>query len=521
MWCCRRGQGSDGGDGYPAAPQYYCGGGGGGKSSVGTSGGANVAGDGGNGQSYSISGTSVAYAGGGGGRCQGSWTDTGTGGTGGGGSSGISGTANTGGGGGDRGNGGSGVVIIRYLTDQLFDSLYADLSGNVGIGTTSPSYPLDIVGETNSTQILLSNVETDATGKNVRIAARHYTNSEEPLSIIAANTNASTNEIYIGGGGPNFNAATRILFYTAANTTTTTGTEAMRINSSGYVGIGTTSPGRKLDILDSSNPQLRLSQATGVFGEFQLDSSGNLTYVSTGNQLYLTSKTVTAQEFSGSGASLTSIPESAVTDGSLLARVGSAETISANWNFTAEPSLSGAGRHARKMQFNAEYAGAVLSSFYGGGTDTSITGTLTSDAEPSADNLRTYYEWTSSESSLNYYTVAVRVTLPSDFDAWVADNAIQVDIDTESTDAANNAVGAYIYNGDDTPATAVATSAGNKSNSADAWATVTIDDSAIDDGSAPDWDAPGETAVIYLRVGSKDDNFVRIGDIKLNYLSKW
>jgi len=56
---------------------------------------------------------------------------------------------------------------------------------------------------------------------------------------------------------------------------------------------------------------------------------------------------------------------------------------------------------------------------------------------------------------------------------------------------------------------------------ADTWTTVTIDDSVIDDGAAPDWDAAGETAVIYLRLGSKSDNFARVGDIKLNYLSKW
>lgn len=45
------------------------------------------------------------------------------------------------------------------------------------------------------------------------------------------------------------------------------------------------------------------------------------------------SGTVTGNLFSGSGASLTSIPESAITDGAILARVGSAETISGLWAF--------------------------------------------------------------------------------------------------------------------------------------------------------------------------------------------
>lgn len=43
------------------------------------------------------------------------------------------------------------------------------------------------------------------------------------------------------------------------------------------------------------------------------------------------SGTATAALFSGSGASLTSIPETAVTDGALLARLAGNETISGNW----------------------------------------------------------------------------------------------------------------------------------------------------------------------------------------------
>jgi len=204
-----------------------------------------------------------------------------------------------------------------------------------------------------------------------------------------------------------------------------------------------------------------------------------------------------------------------------FALINDTETISGSWTFSTEPELSGSGRHSRRIQLNAEYPGAVLTTFYGTGTDASITGTLTSDAEPSADLLRTYYEWDSSEADLNYYTVAVRVTLPQDFSAWETSNAVQIDMVTESTNAANNLLSVYIYNGDDTPATVVANDTSNVSSVADTWETVTIDDSAIDDGGAPDWDAAGETAVIYLRMGSKDNNFVRVGDIKLNYLSKW
>lgn len=226
---------------------------------------------------------------------------------------------------------------------------------------------------------------------------------------------------------------------------------------------------------------------------------------------------ITATTFSGSGASLANIPETAISDGSILARVGSSETISGAWTFSSEPSLAGGGRHARTIHLNAEYSGAVLTTFYGSGTDASITGTITADTETSGNNLRNYYEWTSDESALNYYTVAVRIALPGDFDAWAESNAIQIDYVTEST-SDNSSASVYIFNGDDTPALAVAASTGNASIS---WTTISIDDSAIDDGAAPDWDAAGETAVIYLRMGARNSNTVRFGDIKLNYLSKW
>lgn len=229
------------------------------------------------------------------------------------------------------------------------------------------------------------------------------------------------------------------------------------------------------------------------------------------------SGTVTATTFSGSGASLVSLSESAIDDGTVLARTGSTETISGTWTFSTEPVLSGSGRHSKKLQLNAEYSGAVLTKFYGGGTDTSTTGTLTADAETSASNLRTYYQWSSDQASLNYYTVAIRITLPPDFDAWAATNALQIDYKTAATNV-DSVVDVYIYNGDDTPASAVASSTGNANTS---WSTVTIDDSILDDAVAPEWDAGGETAVIYLRMGSKNSNAVQIGDIKLNYLSKW
>jgi len=53
-----------------------------------------------------------------------------------------------------------------------------------------------------------------------------------------------------------------------------------------YVGIGTTGPDRKLDILDASNPQLRLTHTDGsVYVDQQCDSSGYFTISPTGGSV--------------------------------------------------------------------------------------------------------------------------------------------------------------------------------------------------------------------------------------------
>jgi len=51
----------------------------------------------------------------------------------------------------------------------------------------------------------------------------------------------------------------------------------MMINTSGNVGIGTTAPDRKLDVLDTTNPQLRLTHTDStIFVDFQVTAAGDL-----------------------------------------------------------------------------------------------------------------------------------------------------------------------------------------------------------------------------------------------------
>ncbi len=181
------------------------------------------------------------------------------------------------------------------------------------------------------------------------------------------------------------------------------------------------------------------------------------------------------------------------------------------------PTYGGTARPTKQIALSPEYAGGVLSAFYGDATDTNVTGTMTSDADSSGNLFRTYYQWSRTQSTQHWQTVAVRVTLPQDFSAWTTSNALQIDYKTGSATESNSEVEVHVYNSSNaTEVTHVITGTASTS-----WATQTIDDSVLDAGNAQDLDAAGETAIIYLRMGSQSSNAAQVGDIKLNYLAKF
>ena len=122
-------------------------------------------------------------------------------------------------------------------------------SGNVGFGTASPSTNIDVFGNT----ILLGSdasatTRTTAVVKLSRLALPPFTTGNLNFAAFGAAADSANNISSIGGGASGFSAATVILFSTAANTNTDTGTERMRITSVGRVGIGTTTPDQLLSV---------------------------------------------------------------------------------------------------------------------------------------------------------------------------------------------------------------------------------------------------------------------------------
>ena len=65
----------------------------------------------------------------------------------------------------------------------------------------------------------------------------------------------------------------------------------MTLSGSGNVGIGVTDPDSKLEILDTTAPQLKLSYDGSKFANFDVSSDGDLVIDANGNDITLSERT--------------------------------------------------------------------------------------------------------------------------------------------------------------------------------------------------------------------------------------
>jgi hypothetical protein len=139
-------------------------------------------------------------------------------------------------------------------------------SGWVGIGTTSPSFPLDIQGDTGA-NVVSTAYGAGAFGVFMARSARGALGSPSALQsgdtiggfygrgYGASNFAGSATYGVTGVATQNFtdtNMGTAIIFQTTPNNSTSR-TEAMRIDQNGYVGLGVASPTARLDVNGSIN----------------------------------------------------------------------------------------------------------------------------------------------------------------------------------------------------------------------------------------------------------------------------
>jgi len=122
------------------------------------------------------------------------------------------------------------------------EKMHIDSTGNVGIGTASPTSTLTVIHPNSGAGgIELATNQTNTTDKTARIKTTHYNTAEEPVTVFVTNNQSSGNLINWGGGSGLENAATEHKFFTASNNTTVTGTERMRITNTGSVSINSAS----------------------------------------------------------------------------------------------------------------------------------------------------------------------------------------------------------------------------------------------------------------------------------------
>ena len=152
--------------------------------------------------------------------------------------------------------------LITYYYNGSWDAkITLQTNGNVGIGTTNPSYKLEVIGKTgifDYTRIIqLGEEYTLGKSKNSDyvpsgtilniVAKENNVSSAALIAIDTTLTNTYTNSIYLGGVNSGVaNGASN--FVIGRRTGVSTWAESLRIDANGKVGIGTTSPADTLHV---------------------------------------------------------------------------------------------------------------------------------------------------------------------------------------------------------------------------------------------------------------------------------
>jgi len=151
-----------------------------------------------------------------------------------------------------------------FRTNGNITQMVLTNSGNLGIGTTTPAYPLDLRGSSSTTQIRLSYPSNGGP----YFASIGFSDPNQGLSNICARMD-------LGFESLSGNSNSYVAFRTgqsgfAGNNDIST--ERMRITSSGNVGIGTTSPGYTLDVAG----RMRIRTGGGSAGTWFMNAANTV-----------------------------------------------------------------------------------------------------------------------------------------------------------------------------------------------------------------------------------------------------
>ncbi|MFZ6034531.1 MAG: phage integrase SAM-like domain-containing protein, partial [Patescibacteria group bacterium] len=197
-------------------------------------------------------------------------------------------------------------------------------------------------------------------------------------------------------------------------------TESLYVNSSGFVGVGTTGPDRKLDVLDASNPQLRLTQADGTtYADLQVDASGNLNIDATGTKTVLADDLqVSGNDILDSGATIRLNLGATTTLTNTTTTLSGTATLNAAslTNFNTAASLAMGSTTALTLGGN--------STIYGG-SGASQTLTLDSTSDVTKGNLQ-FFSSSNTLSPTGTLTLAGAINLPNSNSITGVSNYLQL-----------------------------------------------------------------------------------------------
>ncbi|MDE1902166.1 MAG: hypothetical protein KGI37_11105 [Alphaproteobacteria bacterium] len=273
--------------------------------------------------------------------------------------------------------------VYRYL--DLNDTMYVTGSsgGSVGIGTTSPSSLLEVNGgSTTGTELKIDSSSVQA-GPHLTISSTG--SGGHTWQIISDQAGNSS------GAGP-------LEFYDA-----TAGATRMVINTSGSIGIGTTSPSALLDLTssqtgynggiyfrntasgqnfaissrDNSAPaRFSISDETNHLERFVINASGSVGIGSTAPVVSLDLSQKTDAIALPNGASSTRPTGTALANGEI--RYNSGTSAVEYWNGTTWISLTGGGASGGTANYVARWTGTSslgIGALYDNGTQVSIGNT--------------------------------------------------------------------------------------------------------------------------------------------------
>jgi hypothetical protein len=176
---------------------------------------------------------------------------------------------------------------VRNSSGTFSEKMRIDGSGKVGIGTDSPTAGLECVNTFG--EIVARSSQASSTNTSLRFMGGAYTGNK--ATAILLDGVSGENRLNLGGGTSLGEPATEIRFHTGTAGTLASGSERMRIDSSGNVGISSISPDATLTLGSNSvtgdTMRIKMHRGGSTSQYTELKYAGNFVINGSGNDLVM------------------------------------------------------------------------------------------------------------------------------------------------------------------------------------------------------------------------------------------